>query len=387
MIHAWRHSDKRYEFVWAASFQLAVWVFLTQMFERYLYYAAALLPMAVVQELQLLLVALGITYTFTLNNISIWTGKGFTNLGDWLGQFLWLEKFYSLAALLNVAMVFETLRILVNGHGPYKWFFEFVRLATIAVAFTLILFIGHDTLSYYPTGTWLTNNVADSTRVATESVQVTHYVNNLRPENGNWNWILTPNIAAQNISQWQTTGIQYLVIDESAVPTENFDTRINRLVDQGGTLLYESASLLRFNSRQAVLWTFKPQVQTNLIFDNALRLIGYDITPDGDRRSLSFYWQVERTIPVDFNIFLHLLDPATKQLVEQADTAVGQGTHSTSTWRLHEVVVEHYALPSNSDKKAYILEIGLYQLSNGQRAAIKDQTGHDQGDYFEVVLS
>jgi Gpi18-like mannosyltransferase len=386
LLHVWRNPQKRYEFVWAAALNLGFFVFLTGVFERYLYYAAVLLPIAVAQEGQLWGVALGVTYTMTLNNINIWIDNHYDNLGDWLGWFLWWGKFYVLAAALNVAMSFETLRLLGSGGNRFKWFFQLTRIVTVAIGVVLVYGIARDPLSYYPTAAWLTDHVAASTRIGTENVEITRYAADINPAAISWDWRLMPTVDSQTIAQWQMAGIDYVVLNEWANLSLDFNTRVNHFVAQGGTLLYQTDSFLKLNARQAVIWTAQPQTMTNVSFDGILRLVGYDLLHSDGTDALRLYWSVEQTPVPEYHLFLHLVDSSSGTLVGQNDTVIGQFVHPPTTWQLHQVVIEQYALPPRPDGSPYVLQAGLYQLPSGQRAVLKDQAGHNQGDHLDIPV-
>ncbi|HLY26296.1 MAG TPA: hypothetical protein VKQ72_08145 [Aggregatilineales bacterium] len=386
LAHVWRNAEKRYEFVWAGILMLGFFIFFTGVYERYIYYAAVLLTIALLQEPRLWAVALGLTYTLALNNITLWTGPGYRYLGDWFGWFLWWEKFYWLAALANVAMLFETLRMLWKGTGLYYWFFQITRVAAICIAVALILAIIRDPLSDIPTANWLASHVATFDKIASEQLAVTLFAHDLHPISSTWDWRLTPAIDTQSLSNWRHAGIRYVVMDESANQNVDFNTRINDAVAQGGTLLYETPSVLNFTSRQAVLWTYRPHQQTDLIFDGSLRLLGYDLIHDKTRDSIILYWYAEQTPRINYHIYLHVFDPTTGAVLGISDTILGQALHSTATWQTHEMFSERYSLPVYSGNSVSRLEIGLYEFTTGDRAMLKDGNGHDQGDHMTILV-
>jgi hypothetical protein len=70
----------------------------------------------------------------------------------------------------------------------------------------------------------------------------------------------------------------------------------------------------------------------------------------------------------DYTVFNHLLD-AQGRLVGQKDSQPVQGTRPTTSWRSGEYLVDNYEIPVRTDgtEGPYTLEIGLYQVSTGQR--------------------
>lgn len=397
MVNIWRHPHKRYEFVWATALNFSFFLFLTGVFERYLFYTAALLPIAILQEPKLWWVALGVTYTFTLNNISIWIDYAYQVLGTWLGWFIWQAKFYTLAGILNIGMFFEVLRILGVSGKTFQWLFQVGRGATIVIGLLLVYLILREPLSYYPTARWLSEHIATTTRIGTESVGVTQYAHDLQPLSG-WDWRLESTVENRSIQQWQAEGVEYLVVDEWASATTDFTARVNQLVAQGSTLVYQTPSLLRLNSRQAVLWTRRPQYPMDLLFDNSLRLVGYDVSyqvpnqsrnqgEQGQPASLILYWQIAQPTTKDYHVFVHLVDSENGAMLGQLDAMLGQFVRPSATWRLYEIVSERYDLPPTKPGQPFNLRVGLYQFSSGRRAEIVDQAGVSRGDSHTIMIS
>ena len=67
----WRHSEKRYEFVWATALTLGFFILPTQVHERYIYPAAVLALLAVAQERRMWWVAIPMIWTFSYNVLGI----------------------------------------------------------------------------------------------------------------------------------------------------------------------------------------------------------------------------------------------------------------------------------------------------------------------------
>ncbi len=111
-----------------------------------------------------------------------------------------------------------------------------------------------------------------------------------------------------------------------------------------------------------------------------ITLAGYDLAPTraGDSLSLTLYWRPERTIPLDYSVFIHLLDPNGKMIAQQ-DGPPQSGNAPTSWWRPGELVQDTHALsiPEGLNGK-YQIELGVYDSATGQRLAIFDGDGRRQ---------
>jgi hypothetical protein len=177
----------------------------------------------------------------------------------------------------------------------------------------------------------------------------------------------------------------YLLIDERTVMREaTYDVRLRKALDQGGTLVYESPVPPGSRARQAVVWTFHPQHFFNVTFDSSLKLVGVDTKQSEDGSlDILFYWYTARHTPIPYQVFIHILDPKTDEIVAQADTTVGGLTHPTSQWNQNEIVFETIRVPAEklrAVKHPYTLQLGLYQADTGARAAFNDVGGTKVGD-------
>ncbi len=71
VIFMWRHYVERREFVWATGLYLAFFMLPTQIHERYLYPAAALSVIAIVQDRRMWAIALPLMLSFTVNIVAV----------------------------------------------------------------------------------------------------------------------------------------------------------------------------------------------------------------------------------------------------------------------------------------------------------------------------
>jgi hypothetical protein len=123
---------------------------------------------------------------------------------------------------------------------------------------------------------------------------------------------------------------------------------------------------------------------TEAQFAGGPRLTGYAFEPavirPGDAAVLlTLQWTTTALIPKDYTIFTHLLD-ASGQLVAQSDSEPASGTRPTRSWKIGDVIVDHYALSLPPDLPAgdYRLNIGVYDWRTGERLQV------GEADYLQL---
>jgi hypothetical protein len=125
---------------------------------------------------------------------------------------------------------------------------------------------------------------------------------------------------------------------------------------------------------------------TNIQFDNAIDLLGFDMKHPqiGEALEFTLYWQAKREIDQDYTIFNHVLD-ATGQIQAQFDSSPQHGNYPTNWWSLNEVVSDSYVLPLPDDLPTgqYTLRVGLYDSQTGQRLSLQNQ----RQDFFDLPFA
>ena len=106
--------------------------------------------------------------------------------------------------------------------------------------------------------------------------------------------------------------------------------------------------------------------------DEQLRLIGYDLSAaqlaPGAMLTITLYWQTQRNLMNDYDVFIHLLD-ATGRLMTSQDARPAAGTRPTRGWQIGEPITDSHTLlvPSTLTAGDYRLSVGLYDPGNGAR--------------------
>lgn len=100
-------------------------------------------------------------------------------------------------------------------------------------------------------------------------------------------------------------------------------------------------------------------------FDEGIALLGYHYETNTPDPRLTLYWWAEHPLPLDYTVFVHLLD-ASGQVLAQADGPPVSGHWPTRAWLPGEVVQDSRPLPPTPGPVAH-LAIGLYDPATGQR--------------------
>ncbi|MCB9422897.1 MAG: hypothetical protein H6667_24065 [Ardenticatenaceae bacterium] len=124
-------------------------------------------------------------------------------------------------------------------------------------------------------------------------------------------------------------------------------------------------------------------------FGDQAALIGYTISQQtaglGDEVGVDLYWQAERPLDINYQVFVHLLR-TDGTLVAQSDK-LNPGEFPTRQWPQDKYVLDHHQLhlPVDLPPGEYTIACGLWVQSEGWRLPLFDETGQQIGDHF--VLS
>lgn len=90
---------------------------------------------------------------------------------------------------------------------------------------------------------------------------------------------------------------------------------------------------------------------------------------EGPLIQFDLIWQSVAPVPIDYNVFIHVLTP-DGELVEQSDGPPTGGVYPTSAWQPGEVVVDGRQWTTNLSPGRYLLQVGLYDLATGGRLPV-----------------
>jgi 4-amino-4-deoxy-L-arabinose transferase-like glycosyltransferase len=124
-----------------------------------------------------------------------------------------------------------------------------------------------------------------------------------------------------------------------------------------------------------------PSYEDEAVFQGGLALAGYDLsetalTP-GAALDVTLIWDAAGPLPVDYTVFVHLVDEAG-QIAAQGDAPPRGGRYPTTTWGAGERFPDPHtlALPADLPPGAYALLVGLYDPLSGARLPLEAGGDH-----------
>ncbi len=107
--------------------------------------------------------------------------------------------------------------------------------------------------------------------------------------------------------------------------------------------------------------TATPIHTTGSTLEGGITLLGYDLPSTlnvGEPATLTLYWQASEPIPIDYTVFIHIVD-SSGRAVAQADGPPLNGDWPTSAWQMNRAVIDPHsiAVPASGN---YRISVGLY---------------------------
>ena len=152
-------------------------------------------------------------------------------------------------------------------------------------------------------------------------------------------------------------------------------------------LVFQPLGWLHYDSADYVAEPAETAVFAN--FGDQIALIGHDISAKtarpGDVVDVNLYWQAERPLDINYQVFIHLLR-ADGMLVTQSDK-LNPGEFPTKQWPIDKYVLDRHqlSLPTELPPGSYTIAVGLWVQTEGWRLPLFDEAGQQLGDNF--VLS
>ncbi len=146
-----------------------------------------------------------------------------------------------------------------------------------------------------------------------------------------------------------------------------------------GVLHYESSGLVAESAQHAVLADFGEQIA----------LIGYDTSAvkasPGDTVYVTLYWQAQRPLDINYQVFMHMLREDGSLIPPQSDKN-NPGEFPTRRWPTDKFVRDHhvFVLPKDFPQGTYTFSTGLWVQSEGWRLPLHNEAGEQIGDSFPV---
>ncbi len=153
-----------------------------------------------------------------------------------------------------------------------------------------------------------------------------------------------------------------------------------------GALLLQPLGLFHHQSSGQTLDV--PAVATVANFGDQVALLGYNTSAEraaaGDTFDVLLYWQAQRPLEEDYQIFVHVLD-AGGAVVAQSDK-LHPGEFPTHRWPTDKYVPDAHqlALPPDLPPGDYRVTAGLWLRDEGRRLPVLDETGQVAGEWQEL---
>lgn len=151
-------------------------------------------------------------------------------------------------------------------------------------------------------------------------------------------------------------------------------------------ILLEPLGLFHHHSEGQNLDIPATALQANL--GDQVALLGYnasgtDLKP-GDTLTLTLYWQAQRKLDIDYQVFVHILD-AGGVPVAQSDK-LNPGEFPTHRWPLDKYVpdVHRITLPADLPPGEYTVSTGMWVQSEGWRLPVFDDADRNIGDRVDL---
>jgi len=136
---------------------------------------------------------------------------------------------------------------------------------------------------------------------------------------------------------------------------------------------------------------------------NQVLFLGYDLRPaafgrppvgppppgrplimrPGEALEVTLYWQAQEPLEHSYKVFVQFLGEVTgNRLWGQKDSIPGQGAYPTTGWAVGEVVADRYTVTLLADAPPgdYLIQIGLYDGTTGERLPVLDAAGNFKDD-------
>jgi hypothetical protein len=112
-------------------------------------------------------------------------------------------------------------------------------------------------------------------------------------------------------------------------------------------------------------------------FEEGVSLAGYSMASDmvypGNVLELSLIWGADKPTRRPYTVFAHLVD-AEGELMAQQDGWPVQGQWPPTCWQAGEAIIDpvQIQVPADAPPGDYVLLVGMYDASNGQRLKLAD---------------
>lgn len=151
-------------------------------------------------------------------------------------------------------------------------------------------------------------------------------------------------------------------------------------------VLLEPLGLFHYDSKGQTLDA--PATAFHANFGDQIALLGYNAADTsakaGDTLDLTLYWQAQRPLDIDYQVFVHVLNEEGVP-VAQSDK-LNPGEFPTRRWPLDKYVpdVHRLVLPPGLPPGEYTVSTGIWVQSEGWRLPLFDDSGRTTGDRADL---
>lgn len=211
----------------------------------------------------------------------------------------------------------------------------------------------------------------------------------------NFQWWFTENPTEETPRGWWERGIAYFAFTEkdrlrwqNRGMLNTIDAYLDDLL-----LLAHIAPKNPAENGPREIWFYRmipPQVKTDAIFGEQIRLVGYDLDVTGAKPGGAIlfrpYWNAPRTPNANYSMYIHLYTTDSRDILSQADGSPANELRLTLTWTdpTETLIGADMRVPLPADLKPgeYRLAVGLYNWQTYQRLLLPDGT-----DFVEIPVT
>ena len=130
----------------------------------------------------------------------------------------------------------------------------------------------------------------------------------------------------------------------------------------------------------------QPANLVNAVFDDQVRLIGFDVDQSTGALDITLYWQAVRRMAHDYKVFVHVSSTEDGQIAVQDDSMPRRWTYPMSWWDADEIVADRITLDiSGLSPGRYDVSVGVYNPETIERLPVVDHTGAPRSDRLLVL--
>jgi 4-amino-4-deoxy-L-arabinose transferase-like glycosyltransferase len=200
-------------------------------------------------------------------------------------------------------------------------------------------------------------------------------------------WWFTKNLTEETPTGWWERGITYFTFTDADRRSWQRKGTLDAINAELDDMLLLAHIAPRDPARKGPqeIWFYRmlpPQVPTNIVLGEQIRLVGYDLDvsdarPGGEIRFRP-YWNAIRAPDTNYSMFVHLYTTDSRDILAQTDGPPTNTVRLTLTWTdPGETLIGadmRVSIPADLTPGEYRLAVGLYDWQTYQRLLLPDGT-------------